>query len=565
MNRKSITLIIILMSVSLVGIILVQSFWIKNAIEVETEQFNRSVNEALSDVVVQLEKNENYLILSDNMDQIGNVFSYKTMDLDSIREVQLKVSDTLQNRVKKLHVSDGNIGWIEEELRTTYEIHTYMDSSKTSFSYHINIPDHDIERTEDVWMSNDGHPQQVFVDNKDNVIVIDKLKEQPQPRVIIKSNKEKVDERAEVLKGMFEQLVVEVESVNTPISSRLDKDYLGNIIRSSLTDRGVIIPFEFAVISGSDEALIPVSSQNFDVNNLGTQFRTGLFPNDILHTPNFLLLTFPDENMHVLRSIFLLLVGSLVFTLIILITFSVTIRVILKQKRIADIKSDFINNMTHEFKTPIATISLAVDSINNPKVLSHPEKVKDFTNIIRDENRRMNTQVENVLQMALIDKRDFNFNIREVDAHEIIERAVKNIGLQLEKRNGELVVELNAQQALITNDEIHLYNIINNLLDNAIKYSGEHPQIQLTTDNNATGIIISVKDNGIGISKEEQEKVFDKFFRVSSGNIHNIKGFGLGLSYVKAIVLTFNGKVSLESEPGKGSVFHVFLPFKNQE
>jgi len=560
MNRKSFALIIALMSISLVGIILVQVFWIKNAIEVKSEQFKRSVNDAMNDVVAQLEKNENLLLLSENYDKIGNVFNIKTLDLDSIREVQLHVTDTFRNRIKKLHVSEGNMEWVEEELNATYEIQTFIDSTETSYSYRINFPDEDDEQ---IWVSSDNDEQNVFVDEDENVIITEG---QSKPsRVIIKTKEQKVGERADVLKGMFEQLVVEVESVHTPITERLEKDYLDSQIRKSLGAKGIEIPFEFAVISGSDESLIPVSSDGFDEDNLGSQFRVSLFPNDLLHIPNFLLLTFPDENMHVLRSIFLLLAGSLIFTLIILITFTVTIRVILKQKRLADIKSDFINNMTHEFKTPIATISLAVDSINNPKVLTLPEKVSYFTNIIRDENRRMNTQVENVLQMALIDKRDFNFNVREINVHEIIERAVKNIRLQLEKKHGEIGLDLNAEQSVISIDEIHLNNIINNLLDNAMKYSVENPQISVRTENYGEGIRISVQDNGIGINKEAREKIFDKFFRVTSGNIHNVKGFGLGLSYVKAIVLAFGGNISLESEPGRGSVFHINLPFNKEE
>jgi two-component system phosphate regulon sensor histidine kinase PhoR len=556
MNRKSFALIIALMTISLVGIILVQLFWIKNAVEVKTEQFNRSVNDAMIDVVTRLEKNENLLLLSENYDQIGKVFNIKTLDLDSIREVQLHVTDSFRNKVKKLHVSDGNIEWIENELNATYEIQTFIDSTETSFSYRVDFSD---EGGENVWVSKDSIEQNIFVDEDENVIM---MKGQNSPsRVVIKTKEEKVGERADALKGMFEKLVVEVESVHTPISARLEKEYLSSLIAKSLNAKGIEVPFEFAVISGSDETLIPVSSENFDAENLGTQFRVSLFPNDLLHLPNFLLINFPDENMHVLRSISLLLLGSLIFTIIILITFTVTIRVILKQKRLADIKSDFINNMTHEFKTPIATISLAVDSINNPKIISLPEKVNYFTNIIRDENRRMNTQVENILQMALIDKRDFNFNIREVDVHEIIERAVKNIRLQVDKKHGEIELALNAKKPIISIDEIHLYNIVNNLLDNAIKYSIDQPQINVLTENSNDGIRISVEDNGVGISKEAKEKIFDKFFRVSSGNIHNVKGFGLGLSYVKAVVLAFGGNVTLESESNKGSRFELYLPF----
>ncbi len=555
MNRKSIWLIVSLMAISLVGIIFIQLLWIKNAIEVKTEQFNNSVNDVLNDVVVQLEKNENLLILSENYDQIGNVFHIKTLNLDSIRELQLMVTDTLLRRVNQFHRSEGDIEWIEDEVNATHKIHTYIDSTETSYCYRIDFTD---DETENLWVSSENQGQGVFVGDEKNVIMMDRPLEPS--RLIIKTNEEKVGERAEALKGMFEQLVVEVESINAPISTRLDKEYLGSIIKKTLINKGISIPFEFAVISGTDKALIPVSSDDFDVNNLGTKFRTSLFPGDILSTPNFLLIAFPSENMHVLRSIFLLLIGSMIFTLIILITFFVTISVILKQKRIADIKSDFINNMTHEFKTPIATISLAVDSINNAKVLSLPDKVKYFTSIIRDENRRMNTQVENVLQMALIDKRDFNFQIREVDVHEIISRAAKNIRLQVEKRKGEIELALTAADTIISTDEIHLYNIINNLLDNAIKYADGNPKIKIACENANKGILISVEDNGIGISKEAQDKIFDKFFRVSTGNIHNVKGFGLGLSYVKAIVLAQGGNISVESEPGKGSRFDIYLP-----
>jgi two-component system phosphate regulon sensor histidine kinase PhoR len=321
-----------------------------------------------------------------------------------------------------------------------------------------------------------------------------------------------------------------------------------------------LLPFEYAVVSGLGDELLPVKSENFDTTALNTPYRVNLFPNDIFEKPNFLLLTFPEISSHLYKSIFFLLIGSILFTLIIIITFSVTMWVILQQKKISEIKSDFINNMTHEFKTPIATISLAVDSIDSPKILSLPEKIKYFTGIIRNENRRMNKQVENVLQMAMIDKKDFKLHIRQINIHEIIRRSANHFKLQLEKKNAAIQLDLQAENPIIQNDETHFYNIINNLIDNAIKYSTENPEIKVKTENTGNGVKISVQDNGIGISKEAQDKIFDKFFRVSSGNVHNIKGFGLGLSYVKALVLTLKGSISVESEPGKGSLFCIYLP-----
>lgn len=259
------------------------------------------------------------------------------------------------------------------------------------------------------------------------------------------------------------------------------------------------------------------------------------------------------------------LMGSTIFTLIILITFIITMSIILRQKKMSEIKSDFINNMTHEFKTPIATISLAADSITNAKVIDSPDMIRYFTEIIKEENKRMNSQVENVLQMSLIDKRDFRFLIQETDIHDIIRRAVNNIGLQIEKREGNIETVLNAEQSMVLTDEHHFMNVLNNLLDNANKYSVEQPIIKIITENTPSGILIIVEDHGIGISKEEQFRIFDKFYRVHTGNIHNIKGFGLGLSYVKAVIQALGGKISLKSEVGKGSSFMIELPFKTFE
>jgi two-component system phosphate regulon sensor histidine kinase PhoR len=252
--------------------------------------------------------------------------------------------------------------------------------------------------------------------------------------------------------------------------------------------------------------------------------------------------------------------GSLIFTLIIMLTFFITIRVILRQKKLSEIKSDFINNITHEFKTPIATISLAADSIQNKAVIGEPERIKYYTNIIQEENRRMNSRVENILQISLIDTNEFNFHFEEVDAHTIIKQAVKNIELQVSHKGGKLNLQLEAENPILQTDKIHFLNMLTNLLDNAVKYSEQEPEIKLTTKCVANKFVLSVMDNGIGMSKEVHHKIFDKFFRVSKGDVHNVKGFGLGLSYVKAVVLAWGGSIDVKSEPGKGTEFIIELP-----
>jgi len=259
------------------------------------------------------------------------------------------------------------------------------------------------------------------------------------------------------------------------------------------------------------------------------------------------------------------LAGSLLLTIIILITFSITIFMILRQKKLSDIKSDFINNMTHEFKTPIATISLAVDSINNPKIIENQKEVKYYTGIIREENQRMNNQVENVLRMSLLDKHDLEFNIAETDIHELISQAIAKLSLLLKERKGSISTSLDASDPIVQVDSDHMTNALLNLLDNAIKYSEGAPEISVSTKDTSNGIILKVSDKGMGMSRDVSHRIFDKFYRKTSGNIHNIKGFGLGLSYVKAIIDAFNGKIKVISEPGKGSTFEVILPSNDRK
>ncbi|MFM7728452.1 MAG: sensor histidine kinase, partial [Flavobacteriales bacterium] len=237
---------------------------------------------------------------------------------------------------------------------------------------------------------------------------------------------------------------------------------------------------------------------------------------------------------------------------------------LLRQKKLADIKSDFINNMTHEFKTPIATISLAVDSLQNPKVNADPEKSSYFMQIIREENRRMNSQVERVLQMAQIDKGELKLKLQDVDLHRLIQHAIAQIRIQVDNRQGQIHTHLEATDPHLTGDPVHLSNLVFNLLDNANKYSLENPSITISTKSDDYGIFLSVSDKGIGMSKETQKRIFEPFYRVPTGNVHDIKGFGLGLSYVNAILTGHQGHIRVNSEPGKGSTFECFLPHQRK-
>jgi signal transduction histidine kinase len=296
---------------------------------------------------------------------------------------------------------------------------------------------------------------------------------------------------------------------------------------------------------------------------LHSRYKTLLFPNDIFSKPDYLILHFPGSFKYVLASMWFMVAGSSLFTLIIVLGFTYTIQVIFRQKKLSDIKSDFINNMTHEFKTPIATISLASDSIRDFRVSQNKEKLEYFLNIIRDENKRMNAQVENVLQMAQIEKGELTVRKELVNIHELIEKAVGLILLQVESKEGQITALPEATNPVVTGDPMHLSNVIFNLLDNANKYSPLKPQLTIRTSNGQDTLVITVQDKGMGMTKETQKKIFEKFYRVPTGNIHDIKGFGLGLSYVKAIVEQHGGEISVTSEPGHGSTFEIILPSSN--
>jgi two-component system phosphate regulon sensor histidine kinase PhoR len=253
--------------------------------------------------------------------------------------------------------------------------------------------------------------------------------------------------------------------------------------------------------------------------------------------------------------------GSMLFSLFILATFALSLYFIIRQKKISEMKSDFINNMTHEFKTPIATISLAADTITNPKVIKDETSIRHFISMIKKENSRMNKKVETILQIASLDKKEIEFRFENVSMHTIIEHAIETIDIQVQQRNGKINLNLDALEPVVYGDSEHLTNLVNNLLDNALKYSPEAPEITVGTKNNEKGIVLSVEDKGIGMTKAVQSKIFERFFRQNTGNVHDVKGFGLGLNYARAIIDAHRGTIDVFSEPGKGSRFEIFLPF----
>lgn len=283
-----------------------------------------------------------------------------------------------------------------------------------------------------------------------------------------------------------------------------------------------------------------------------------------LSVDEMLIVVVPSIKNIVARSLLPQMIFAILLIVIIITAFTLTIRTMIRQKKLSEIKNDFINNMTHEFKTPIATISLAVDALKNEKVTKDPSKLSYFSSIIKEENQRMNRQVETILKSALMDRQEIELNLKPINVHQVIEDVADNFILRLEEKKGALETNLNAEQFVIEADEVHFSNLINNLLDNAVKYSKENvpPKVCITTTSNDKNILIKIEDNGIGMTRETLKRIFEKFYRAHTGNIHNVKGFGLGLSYVKTVVEAHEGTIRADSTLGKGSCLSIELPLK---
>jgi two-component system phosphate regulon sensor histidine kinase PhoR len=340
----------------------------------------------------------------------------------------------------------------------------------------------------------------------------------------------------------------------------LDNKEIAYTLKRSLIGAGIETPYEFAIIKNGkvqEGQYKKIQKNDF----LKSKYKVRLFPGNIIRQDLVLSVIFPERTNYVLGSMVWILAGSMLFSLFILATFALSLYFIIRQKKISEMKSDFINNMTHEFKTPIATISLAADTITNPKVINDETSIKHFIGMIKKENSRMNKKVETILQIASLDKKEIEFRYENVSLHTIIGHAVDTIDIQVQQRNGKISLNLDATESVVYGDGEHLTNLVNNLLDNAIKYSPDSPDITVKTRNNDKGIILCVEDKGIGMTKAVQSKIFERFYRQSSGNVHDVKGFGLGLNYARAIIDAHKGNITVFSEPGKGSRFEIFLPF----
>ncbi|NHF59297.1 HAMP domain-containing histidine kinase [Flavobacteriaceae bacterium TP-CH-4] len=523
MNKKLFVLMVILMSLSLIGIIFVQGFWIKKSVEDKEEQFSNAVSQVLTRVTDKVEERErrDYYDRYLSQDSLGEPVASR------LRNIFFIDRDNNSNEV--LFYSHGI-------LEENYNIaSTFFDNDSGEDSTLI---------------SNFSSRRQRTIFKEDYDLDGKGLRLNPIEKL------EKIGTLSSIEKAQFDDVFSE-SAKRVPIHKRVSKQELELLLDRELTDRGLNVEYEYGIYSKG----LPtkVKSRKFKFAN-STLYKAPIFEDSDGDTDFSLLLTFPKKKGFLIQQILGMAVLSLLFTLVIVASYSGAIYQLIKQKQISEIKSDFINNMTHEFKTPIATINLAVEAIKNPQTIDDKEKVMRYLGMIRDENKRMHAQVENVLRISKLEKNQLDISKDRIDAHHIIKDAIAHIELIVQDRGGYIKTHLDAARKEVLANEMHLTNVIVNILDNAIKYSPEAPKIDVFTEVAKNFIIIKIQDQGAGMSKAVLKKVFEKFYREHTGDIHNVKGHGLGLAYVKKIIDDHQGEVYAESEKGKGSTFYVKLP-----
>ena len=527
MNKLFFRLLVFLMSLSLIGIILVQVYWFNTSFKNNDEQFKIHVKQVISDVADKIQKQETYKFY----DKINHI-------KDSTGKLPKK-DDLLEfYYVQKNPKTNKTIVYSNSIISEDYNISpTFFDKKFKSEKF----KSFSSKRVTEVYNNN----------SVDNSGISQSLI--PDVRIEKSGNLDILDN------AIFEISAKDVLSA-MPLEERVSVPVLQKLIKKELEEHGVETKFEFGIYSNNLATKIKSNEFKYDKD---ATYSIPVFIDNEGSTKYELLVTFPLKKKFLLSELISITVLSIIFTLIILIAYSSALNQLIRQRQISEIKNDFINNMTHEFKTPIATINLALDAIKNPKIIDDKEKVLRYLQMIKDENKRMHAQVENVLRISKLEKKELDIVKEPHNIHEIIEDAIEHVNLILADREGTIISHFNALRNTVLINDVHFTNVIVNILENAIKYSPNVPEIEICTENIKDMIIIKIKDKGLGMSKAAQKRIFEKFYREHTGDIHNVKGHGLGLSYVKRIVDDHNGQIYVESEKGKGSTFIIKLPLIN--
>ncbi|MFO7615939.1 MAG: HAMP domain-containing sensor histidine kinase [Bacteroidales bacterium] len=511
-------------------LIYVQVRWIQDAFDVQRQQFDLMVNKSMVQLVSRLENQETVETFSQIRDELA-----KSGDTTLIQELMLPDHMAVDNFIP------APPAWHDNPSGYSYDEQGYINpQSKVDL---ISGDSLIFLREQTLYLSEQAGA-------RENLIITQPNFEANYRRLL--ANKKLYVEK------VFNQIVRN----EGRIEDRLSFTELDSAIRIEFADKGILLPFEFAVRTGNNRYTLRTAG--FSPNADYQRYSTLLFPHDIRTTPNFIVVYFPGRKDYLVRSVGIMAGSSLVLAMIILVISFIAIYVIFRQKKLSEIKNDFINNMTHELKTPISTISLASQMLADKNLGPARKNLDYISTLIQDESKRLGSQVERVLQMSILENGSMNLKIKPIDLNQMVRQAVGKINLQVEQKMGRIDLQLEENLPMIQGDEVHLTNVVFNLMDNAIKYCRSEPEILLFTRSDRKWVHLRVEDNGIGISREHQKRIFDKFYRVPTGNVHDVKGFGIGLSYVKKVIEHHGGHIEIDSEPGKGAKFEIYLPVNHK-
>ena len=595
------------MSIALLGVMAMQLYFLKQSYTLKSQLFDQSVNESLNKVAAKVEKYEVYDILKkrnhhtnfqrkDASQRVPSVVvenSVKDEPLDLERLIKQKRAALLAREQKR---ADSLFNIRDSIFRSRHEIIAFKEMSAYEpepelYDVKIDVAEYDdgfggIHRQE---ITSFSPKSKIFSpERKDSIIryiyydpargeqvrTLQKVKirklsrsallELQQVKVSQQKRVAKIQDsiRSEKKKAVFEDLETELNEVNVPLKKRINPLYLDSMLRAEFQNAGINSYYAYQVASARKFGALIFRNASMAVDfEPENTYRTVLFPNDMIRDAGMLMVTFPNKNSVILSNMGFMMGSSAALLLIVLFCFGFTIHLIIRQKKISEMKTDFINNMTHEFKTPVATIMIASEALKDPEITEDKSRITRLAGIIYDENVRLGNHIERVLNIAKIDKGDLKLDFKPVDMNELIFAVCDSMQLQFQKKEAIVNLHLDAAKATVNGDELHLSNVIYNLVDNALKYSKDNPEISITTLTSGRNLIIRVADKGIGINKDHLSRIFDQFYRIPTGNLHDVKGFGLGLSYVNNIIRRHDGIIKAKSEKEHGSEFEITIPY----
>ncbi|MBB6130315.1 sensor histidine kinase [Mucilaginibacter lappiensis] len=600
MKKRSIGLIIGLMGFALLGVMAMQLYFLRQSYQMQSELFDRSVNEALNNVVSKVSKQDAMNFLSNkaqrkvsNLDDANAGIKVVKNDANklylpkrkkqTLREKKIAVlRDSLERMIMHKKMDDELANLLQQEGTVDFQVKVeeYTDELgvvhgrftpqivRTRISGAIRTKKlHKYDTLRYVYIDPQFGKQLISVPQINPLWQREQLRKQKERQVAQIKKMLETDSLQNINVGkttVIENLAEEYRKTGEPLNKRINPFWIDSLLRFELHNKGISLPFSYEVTTANSDSLIFSSAIDNDGNKTvfiaANTYQTPIFGKDVINDPGKIRLSFPQKNSLILRNMTATMGTTGGLLMVLIFCFGYTIFSILKQKKVSEMKIDFINNMTHEFKTPVSTIMIASEALKDAEITEDKSRVSRLANIIFEENARLGSHIERVLNIARIEKNDFKLDKKPLDVNDMVTVVIDSMALKLHKFNAKTTLDLTDENTTIIADELHFSNVLYNLVDNAIKYSADTPDITITTLVKNGQVLIQVADKGIGMSRDQQTRIFEQFYRIPTGNLHDVKGFGLGLSYVNTIVKRLNGTISVRSEKDKGSEFELKFP-----